>query len=348
MKRPILAVNYYFGPEDLENRIFCADSKSMLSPYLRAFRDFMSARGVDVVTLDMVDFTDPNVKAVLYFEYNWRMLSKERDPFLSRIPYSKRALVLLEPAIINPTLYYTNVLRRRFKTVFTWDLRLLKKYPEYVPIRVPTGADPLQYRENRFVDIPFEKKKLLVSVSRNRWHYMPQSTFGLRRMVYRFMQVHAVNEFDLYGLEWDRPCCLKEKFLGRRYERCWRGEIPGSWDAKVAEIAKYRFSLCFENSIGQPGYLSEKIFDCFCARSVPVYYGSKGNEHFLPKGTFVDWRDFRSPKRLLAFLRNMDEVTHARYVASIDDFMISQRIEKFRVQTMYQTIFDRLFGGIVV
>lgn len=343
--RPVLAINYYFGPEDLNNRIFSPDSKAMLAPYMRAFRAFMNQRGVDVVTLDTVDYADQNVKAVLYFEYNWRMLSKKRDPFLARIPYEKRALVLLEPAIVNPTLYYTNVLRRRFKTVFTWDLRLLKKHPEYVPIRVPTGADPLQYRENRFSDIPFEKKKLLVSVSRNRWHYMPQSTFGLRRKIYRFMQSHAPDEFDLYGLEWDRPCCLWEKHLGRHYEKCWRGEIPGSWDEKVAKIANYRFSLCFENSIGQPGYLSEKIFDCFCARTVPVYYGSKGNETLLPHGLFIDWRDFRSPRLLLDFLHNIDHATHLRYISRIDEFMTSPTIGQFRVRTMYQTVFNRLIGS---
>ena len=340
--KPVLAINYYFGPEDLNNRIFSPDSKAMLAPYMRAFRAFMNQRGVDVVTLDTVDYADPNVKAVLYFEYNWRMLSKKRDPFLARVPYEKRALVLLEPAIVNPTLYYTNILRRRFKTVFTWDLRLLEKHPEYVPIRVPTGADPLQYRENRFSDIPFEKKKLLVSVSRNRWHYMPQSTFGLRRKIYRFMQSHAPDEFDLYGLEWDRPCCLREKLLGRHYEKCWRGEIPGSWDEKVAKIANYRFSLCFENSIGQPGYLSEKIFDCFCARTVPVYYGSLGNEVLLPDGGYVDYRNFKSFPQLLNFLRNMSAEEHERYVAAADAFLQSDKVNQFVTERMYGILFDYL------
>ena len=139
---PIIAINYYFTEDDLGNRIFSPESKSMLSPYMRAFRSYMAERNVDVVTLDTVDYNDPNVKAVLYFEYNWRMLSSTRDPFLKKISYEKRALVLLEPAIVNPTMYYTNLLRRKFKTVFTWDLRLQKKYKNCVPIRVPTGADP--------------------------------------------------------------------------------------------------------------------------------------------------------------------------------------------------------------
>ena len=344
---PIIAINYYFTEDDLRNQIFSPESKSMLSPYMRAFREYMAERNVDVVTLDTVDFSDPNVKAVLYFEYNWRMLSDKRDPFLKNVPYEKRALVLLEPAIVNPTMYYTNLIRRRFKTVFTWDLRLQKKHKEYVPIRVPTGADPTTYRENPFVDIPFSSKKLVVAVSRNRWHYMPQSTFGLRRKIYRYLQKHAPDDFDLFGLDWEKPCSRWERFLGRDYRACWRGEIPGGWDAKTRKIANYRFSICFENSVWNPGYISEKIFDCFCARSVPVYLGSKGNEKLLPHGAYIDYRDFNSPRRLLEYLKGVGEAEYRGYIEHIDAFLASDETRKFTTADMYRIIFERLIGGNV-
>ena len=341
---PIIAINYYFTEDDPRNQIFSPESKSMLSPYMRAFREYMAERNVDVVTLDMVDFSDPNVKAVLYFEYNWRMLSNNRDPFLKKIPYEKRALVLLEPAIVNPTMYYTNLLRRRFKTVFTWDLRLQKKYKEYVPIRVPTGADPTSYRENPFKDIAFSSKKLVVAVSRNRWHYMPQSTFRLRREIYRYLHETAPDDFDLFGLDWEKPCSIWERLLGRDYRACWRGEIPGGWDAKVCKIANYKFSICFENSVWNPGYVSEKIFDCFCARTVPVYLGSKGNERFLPGGAYIDYRDFNSPRRLLEYLKGMDETEYGGYIKRIDAFLASDEIGKFTTTEMYRIIYERLIG----
>lgn len=327
--RPIVAINYYFGPEELQNRVFSPELNTPLSLFLRQFRGYMAERGIDVVTLDMVDFNDPRVKFVLYFEYNWRMLSKSRDPYLEKVPFEKRALVLIEPAIVNPTLYYIPWLRNRFSKVFVWDLRLLRKHPDYYSIRVPIGADPEAYVENRFSGIPFEEKKLLVSVSSNRWHYMPQARFGLRRKVYRYLQEQAPDEFDLFGRRWDRPCSRWEKFLHRGYTRCWRGEIPGTWDEKVSQIAHYRFSLCFENSVGQPGYLSEKIFDCFCARSVPIYLGSRGNEAFLPEGAYVDWRQFRSPADLLSFLRNVGASEHADYLRKIDRFMQGDAVRRF-------------------
>ena len=251
----------------------------------------------------------------------------------------------LEPAIVNPTMYYTNILRRRFSKVFTWDLRLLRKYPSYIPIRVPTGADPSEYRENRFKDIAFESKKLVAAVSRNRWHYMPQATFGKRREVYRFFQEHISDQFDLYGLDWDRPCSRLERLLGRSYTKCWRGELPGGWDSKVEKLAKYKFSICFENSTGNPGYLSEKIFDCFCARTVPIYLGSKGNEVFLPRGAYIDYRDFGSPRKLLSFIDNMGAMEHAHYISCIDGFMLSQKSEQYSTRCLYQKLFDVLIGA---
>ena len=340
--KSVLAINYYFGKGDLGNKIFSDHSANMIAPYMRAFRDFMMSRNVDVVTLDTVDFLDPKVKSVLYFEYNWRMLSSQRDPFLSQIPYEKRALVLLEPAIVNPTMYYTNILRRRFSKVFTWDLRLLRKYPSYIPIRVPTGADPSEYRENRFKDIAFESKKLVAAVSRNRWHYMPQATFGKRREVYRFLQKKIPGQFDLFGLDWERACCFRERLLGRSYTSCWKGELPGGWDAKVNKLAHYKFSVCFENSTGNPGYLSEKIFDCFCARTVPIYLGSKGNEVFLPRGAYIDYRDFGSPQRLLRYIQNVSPAEHAGYVERIDEFLDSEDVKKYSISSLYQTLYDYL------
>ena len=342
---PVLAINYYFSEDDFGNRIFSPGSKNMLSPYMREFRAYMAERNVDVVTFDTVDYDDPNVKAVLYFEYNWRMLSPKRDPFLKKIPYGKRALVLLEPAIVNPLMYYTNIFRKRFKTVFTWDLRLQKHYKDYVPIRVPTGADPLAYRENPFSGISFSDKKLVVAVSRNRWHYMPQSTFGLRRKVYRYFQKNAPDDFDLFGLDWEKQCSRWERLLRRNYLKCWRGEITGGWNEKVRTIANYRFSICFENSVWNPGYVSEKIFDCFCARTVPIYLGSAGNERFLPGGAYIDYRDFNSPRRLLRYLEEMGEDEYNSYISKIDGFLVSNAVQKFTTGEMYRIIYEKLIGA---
>jgi len=340
--RPIIAVNYYFNSDEWNNRIFASGCKSEKSLGLKAFRAFMNTRGAEVVTLDTVDFNDPTVKYVLYFEYNWRSLWVDR--FLSRIPFEKRALVLLEPANINPSLYYTSLLRGRFHTVFTWDLNLLRKNPSYTHINVPLGAEPRKYRENPFRNISFTDKRFLVAVSRNRWSYMPQSTYAFRKKAYHYFERTFSGQFDLYGMDWNVPCIFYEKWFGHPRFSSWRGEIEGSWDAKVHKIANYKFALCFENNASEPGYISEKITDCFCARCVPVYYGSKGTAELIPRDAWIDLRDFSNLADLSSFLSGMNEARYDQYITAIDRFMQSEQLNFFSTEHFLQVIADRLIG----
>lgn len=338
---PIIAVNYYFSSDELKNRIFFFEnSANGKAQVMKAFREFMQVRGAEVVTLDTVDFADPNVKCVLYFDYNWRLVGT--DPFLNKVPYEKRALVIIEPANINPSLYYTSLLRKKFRTVFTWDLRLLRKNPGYSRINVPVGAEPGAYRENRFSDIAFADKRFLVAVSRNRWSYMPQSTYALRKKAYRCFERRLPRDFDLFGQGWNRPAVFYEKWLGFSKFHSYRGEIPDSFDDKVKAMAAYRFALCFENNASEPGYISEKITDCFCARCVPVYYGSKGAEELIPRGAWIDLREFRDFKELGDYLEAMDETRYRQYIAAIDAFMASERLNFFSTDNWFRVIADRL------
>ena len=327
MSRPVIAVYYYFHEEDLGNRIFSSDSKAVQAGVMRNFRAFMDAHGYEVVTPDLADFDSPDFKAAVYFDYDWRLLSKKRDPFLSRVPYEKRVLYMIEPAVVNPSLYYTSLLRRRFAKVLTWDRRLLRRNPEYFQVEVPIGLNLAKYRDNPFADIRYEDKKFLVAVSSDRFNLWPQSNFRLRKRVYRYMNRVLGDDFDLYGRDW-RPGTPG-----------WRGEIPGGFPEKVKTIAHYKFMICFENSVGNPGYISEKIYDCFNARVVPIYYGTKENSDLLPRGTFIDWRNFRSPSKLLAFLRSITPAEHARYLKAINDWMASPAAaERARPNANYEQL----------
>ena len=334
--RPILAINYYFGPDDLQNRIFDPARRDGASPFLRSFREFMRDRGGEVVTLDAVDFNDPAVKHVLYFDDSWRYAL--RDHFLRRIPREKRALIMLEPSNVNPSLYITSSLRDRFHTIFTWDLNLLRRNPGYVQINVPVGGDPLNYRDNPFRGISFEEKKLLVAVNTNRWSYVPRTNFGLRIRAFQHFDRTFPGQFDLYGQGWNAPRVFYEKCFGFPRIAACRGWI----DDKVKTMAHYRFALCIENNAFQPGYISEKITDCFCARCVPIYYGWKGAADRIPHDAWIDMRDFRNLADVEACIRKMDAATHQGYLDAIDRFMRSERIRFFSNSNLLGIVGDRL------
>lgn len=340
--KPILGINYYFSPSDYGDAVFLPERHSEpVAGFVRKFKQWMESRyDVEVHTYDCVDATSDDVKAVLYFDYNWRYAKD--DKLLWRIPHEKRALMIIEPENINPSLYYLPWYRNRFSTIFTWDKRLLAKHPNYKPVNVPVGAEPSLYRENRFSGMAFEEKRLLIAVSRNRWAYMPQSTYNLRKAAYRHFEANCKYEFDLYGQGWNKPVTSFEKRFGFHRFSSYRGEISGAWDEKVAVMSRYKFALCFENNASQPGYVSEKITDCFCARCVPIYYGAPGVEDLIPQDCWIDARQFRNFHEMQSFILGMTPERHAEYLSAIDDFMHSPALDFFSTDHYFTTLAEGL------
>ncbi len=329
--KDILGINYYFGEEDCGDAVFDR-SRADLSArgFVIAFKDWIEAHyDAEVHTWDAVDATSDRVRAVLYFDYSWRYAL--RDPYLRDIPYRKRALMMIEPNSVNPSLYFVPFYRNRFHTIFTWDERLLRRHPGYHAVNVPVGAEPSKYVRNPFSGIRFQDKNTLVAVSRNRWSYMPHSTYRLRVAAYRHFSAALGDGFDLYGSGWDGKSIPS-----------YRGAIDGGWDEKVARISNYRFALCFENNASQPGYISEKILDCLCARCVPIYYGSRGIERRIPRDCFIDFRDFAGMDELERLIRSMTEAEHSRYTEAIDRFLRSEEAAFFSTERYFRTLADGL------
>jgi hypothetical protein len=86
--------------------------------------------------------------------------------------------------------------------------------------------------------------------------------------------------------------------------------------AKQGVIARYKFTLAFENSISRD-YVTEKFFDPLLAGSVPVYLGAPNIEEFAPgDNCFVDASRFDSPRALAAHLLELaaDESAYSGYL----------------------------------
>jgi Glycosyltransferase family 10 (fucosyltransferase) C-term len=71
---------------------------------------------------------------------------------------------------------------------------------------------------------------------------------------------------------------------------------------KLATIARYKFTLAFENSICRD-YVTEKFFKPLVAGSVPVYLGAPNiRELATAEHCFIDTADFEGPAELPAYL----------------------------------------------
>lgn len=67
----------------------------------------------------------------------------------------------------------------------------------------------------------------------------------------------------------------------------------GACESKYEILSRYYFSLCFEN-MAMKGYVTEKIFDCLYAGTIPLYWGAKDISNLIPSDVYVDCRHFGS------------------------------------------------------
>lgn len=92
-------------------------------------------------------------------------------------------------------------------------------------------------------------------------------------------------------------------------------DLIDKWDG----LAPYRYSLVIENFSG-PYYWSEKLADCFLARTVPIYYGCTNITDYFPKESMIiidinDHNVFSRIKEAIAsdfWKKNQDAVNYAR------------------------------------
>ena len=74
--------------------------------------------------------------------------------------------------------------------------------------------------------------------------------------------------------------------------------------SKIAKAGKYKFYLSFENSVCR-SYITEKAQNALLTGMVPIVYGGLDGSDYLkmfPPYSFIDVRNFQSPKHLASYL----------------------------------------------
>lgn len=61
---------------------------------------------------------------------------------------------------------------------------------------------------------------------------------------------------------------------------------------------EYKFVICFENSF-EDGYITEKIFNVFLAKSIPIYDGPSNIDDYLEKGSYLSFHDSELIKKIM-------------------------------------------------
>jgi alpha(1,3/1,4) fucosyltransferase len=148
--------------------------------------------------------------------------------------------------------------------------------------------------------------------------------YSERRRAIRFFQ--ARHGFHVYGVGWDRWKVGVSYGDYKAARRVYRGPCP--YTKKLETLARYRFVVCFENTVF-PGYVTEKILDCFYAGSVPVYYGAPDITDYVPRECFIDLRDFSGYAELDEFLAHVGPREFEAYRAAQARFLESPAFDAF-------------------
>ena len=149
----------------------------------------------------------------------------------------------------------------------------------------------------------------------------------------------AANKFpgclEIYGPGWlGEKISWNPMFNRVPYPNC----VANGTNQKLDVISNYRFTISVENYRGNEDYISEKIFDPLIAGSVPVYLGDDRIYKVVPKGVFVDVRDFANQESLLKYISYCSEEDWGVYYNKGQEFLKSEKAKDFSTEIYVKII----------
>ncbi len=317
---------------------------NILAPFLRV-REHFNRRGIAVHTADLIPDQPDSVRKV-YVSVgriaDYHRLVRRRDITLS-------AFFAFECPIVEPSLYAAlPIVQRHVRRIMAFcDADSLAPFTG-VPVRVeryiwPQCLDGINDSAWRRTD-----RRFLTMINANKLPRLYRAELYTERL--RAVEFfHQYGEIDLYGKGWDRaPMRVGKSWvpwtLRKYYDRLWEAKqrrwpdplyaavaaaSKGTINSKAETLSRYTFAICFENMI-LPGWITEKIFDCFAAGCVPVYWGDPRVTAKIPAESFIDMRQFNGFAELRQFLRGLTSDQVARYRDAARTFLESSAFDPFR------------------
>ncbi len=227
---------------------------------------------------------------------------------MRKLPKRRLMNILFEPPAVFETSYKPECYAL-FSKIFTFHDGLVdgKKFIKFRYFNMAPMRGDL---------IPFHERKLCCTVIGNKRSDYKGELYSERLKVVHFFEKYHPEDFDLYGTGWN-----KKQFP----------LYKGAPDDKCSVMKQYKFAFAYENTGDVPGYITEKIFDCFQAGVVPIYLGSPTVQEEIPADCFIDRRKFSSHEELYAYLVSMTEGEFETYLENIRQFLVSDKAKLFDV-----------------
>jgi hypothetical protein len=327
------------GPQLIQNRIFDltdpANRDNCFEPYAQ-LREAFLRHEIEINTSDV------NAGQSVDFELHQDVRSHAQTGAVY--------LMLFETPVVYPNNWNTDAWTP-YRKIFTWDddladgNRFIKfNFPNPITVPAVTG---FAGRE-RFC--------CMIAGNKAATKFDLRELYSERVRVIRWFETNAPRDFDLYGVDWDLPPC-RPGMIGKIIKRMWRygskwirlvpfPSYRGKVDHKRDVLNNTRFAIAYENVRDLPGYITEKIFDCFFSGCVPVYWGSSTITDVSPADCFIDRRNFADTASVYAHLKAMDEATYIGYQQRIVTFLQSDAVYPFSSACFAKTIVETIVSDL--
>jgi hypothetical protein len=287
---------------------------NLLKPWVDIYQ-YGQSHGIDFVTIDQIGSVN-DLDAVIFMDR-----PRSGNPLIDKLMQSsiQKYLMLYECDVIKPD-NWDDAYHKQFDRIFTWSDTHVdgRRY-----IKNNFAFDPYSPYDFEVLKTAFQQRKLVTIIAGAKQSEHPNELYSHRIRTIQWFEASAPDDFDLFGIGWNSDIF-----------HSYRGPV----NDKLATLSHYRFTICYENAKNIPGYITEKLFDCFRAGTVPVYGGAPNIAHWIPKDCFIDINQFQTYFQMHEYLATMDSATHSAYLDRIRQYMNSEQAYPFTTECFIRTV----------
>ncbi|MHC1589221.1 MAG: glycosyltransferase family 10 domain-containing protein [Methermicoccaceae archaeon] len=328
--------NELFGYDKLLNRDGCLSTWQYLREYCRE-------RDINLNTVDLLP-DDKDTSDDIYVSFNHKRSMRE-IPFLGSMGLSflrddaleghfkSKLLFQFEPPVVHPHVYRNlDHLTSLYDGVF---LVCKVDNPRCHYFHHHQSREDIipEYWENT------DRGFLAMVLSNKKPHRFRgvKELYSERLKIARFFA--KTGDIDLYGFGWDKRPHFPYWLYKSALQRVHRGAV----ESKYPVLSRYNFAICFENCIMR-GYITDRLFDCFFAGTIPVYWGAPDIEDYVPKECFIDMRDFKTYAKLREFLKSLTRSEIESYRENAREYLHSERFKPYTREHFAKMFVDAING----
>ena len=291
--------------------------------------------GIKLAKLGAIPFVLMAPESPLYVYNFYRQVEKFASTFRYRLLFSGIYKTFKSHPRANHSFYFPTFKTKDIQPIKKWSGRKFlvmvaanKYYQKNFPIIPSYKSEHLDWVLDKFRiwQSPIRKKAIESELVTKRLEAIEY--FGSKNLLH------------LFGQDWNKLGNLPKLWQKRLKKVAYKLDPePIKRKDKIKKIANYKFAVCFENT-SYPGYVTEKIIDCFTAGVIPIYLGAPDITKFVPAGAFINMRKFNSFSSLHRYLTNINQQKALGIISYGRDFLKNPKGKLYNHENMAKFILN--------